>query len=64
MPDQPDLYQNRAIVLTDLGRNREATQDLNAALMLDPPQEEKLVLEKRLQAILQTDLPESRPADA
>ena len=48
----------------DLGRIREAAHDLNAALKLNPPEEEKLVLEERLQAILQTDLPELRQTRA
>ena len=64
MPDQPDLYQNRAIALTDLGRMREAAHDLNAALRLNPPEEEKLVLQERLQAILQADSPELRQTRA
>jgi len=51
-PGQGDLYQNRATVLTDLGRYHEAAIDLQASLLLDPSEEDRRVLEARLEAVL------------
>jgi tetratricopeptide (TPR) repeat protein len=52
-PDQADLYQNRGTVLADLGRYREGASDFRMSLTLNPADEEKLVLQAKLENVLE-----------
>lgn len=51
--DQPDLYHNRATVLADLGRYRQAEGDVATALALNPPEEDKSGLQELLASLRQ-----------
>jgi tetratricopeptide (TPR) repeat protein len=51
--DQPDLYHNRATVLTDLKRYRRAEEDVDAALTLNPSEEDRLALQELLKTVQQ-----------
>jgi tetratricopeptide (TPR) repeat protein len=52
-PEHGDLYQNRATVLTDLGRHQEAARDIRTTLRLNPPDEERPALQAKLKGALQ-----------
>jgi tetratricopeptide (TPR) repeat protein len=52
--DAVDLYQNRAVVLSDLGRHLEAIGDLETAIELTSSEEEKLELRQRLETVKQS----------
>ncbi len=47
--NQPDLYNNRATVLADLGRYAQAGKDIEAALELNPAEEDRLALNALLE---------------
>jgi regulator of sirC expression with transglutaminase-like and TPR domain len=49
-PETPDLYQNRAVAYTDLGRGKEACCDLQKYLELRPEADDRAEVEARLRA--------------
>jgi tetratricopeptide (TPR) repeat protein len=51
-PGNSDLHQNRATVLADLGRYHDAARDLQTSLDLDPAEEDRPVLQAKLEAAL------------
>ncbi|MFL6387942.1 MAG: tetratricopeptide repeat protein [Terriglobales bacterium] len=59
--DHIDLYQNRAIVFTDLHRFHAAEQDLKTALALHPTMEDRKALESRLEAVQRATTMEPQP---
>ena len=48
-----DLFQNRATILIELGRFDEAASDLQLALSLNPPEEDRALIEAKLKDSLQ-----------
>jgi regulator of sirC expression with transglutaminase-like and TPR domain len=50
-PDLPELYQNRAVALRDLGRFQQAAQDLHTYLELRPDAEDRGEVEKSLSTL-------------
>jgi regulator of sirC expression with transglutaminase-like and TPR domain len=48
--ETPELYQNRAVVLSDLGRRVAALADLSTYLRLRPDAEDRAEVEEKLSA--------------
>jgi len=48
--DTPEFYQNRSVVLSDLGRRAEAIADLSTYLQLRPDAEDRAEVEEKLSA--------------
>ena len=57
--NQISLYQNRSIVLSGLGRHDEAARDLETVLSLDPPDEERPLIQEQLKTLLEAATPEA-----
>ncbi|MBW4677124.1 MAG: tetratricopeptide repeat protein [Desmonostoc geniculatum HA4340-LM1] len=50
-PDNPDLYQNRAIVLISLGQSDAASADLQTYLRLNPDATDRAEVEENLSSL-------------
>jgi tetratricopeptide (TPR) repeat protein len=57
--NQISLYQNRSIVLAGLGRHDKAARDLETVLSLDPPDEERPLIQEQLKTRLEAASPEA-----
>lgn len=50
-PGESSLYENRATVLADLGRSKDAMRDLETVLTFNLPEEDKRAIQERLQLL-------------